>query len=276
MENETLEHYKPAYQRVPEFLAAYPPDRYGCEVESEPFSPVGVELIGQLATTSPDDAKQLLLELAGRPRIKVTVTLRDHAQDGRIVVQRSAVAPIEGYKDYETAETAAFQRVMAALGHDGQSMYEDERRDWNRQGVTVSDAAPAEATPPAKPKARRHRRSPAKAAKGGAPDTPTQASMLGQEETPDPQSKAERGEEKAETPQHEEPRTESAEADSAPKAASQDRTCVALQRQVITLARQCGVEAPDPMPSDQESLRKLTKELLRQKKTGRGGHAHPA
>lgn len=277
MENKVLKGYMKVFERMPAFLQAYPPERYGCDVASEPYSPVSLEVLDRLTSVSPDDATEILLDIAKRPRVKVTITLRDYEQGGRIVDQRSAVCPVETEKDYETAETVALQRVLAARGFDGKSMYEEEQRDFERQQLVPADPAPVASAPTEAPKKRRKRRSRGDANNGESQNIPTQPSMLGQEETPEPEPKAKQAEDDKEvTPNQQEPRTESAESDSTPTAVSRDRTCVALQRQVVTLARQCGVDAPDPIPSDQDSLRQLTKKLLQQKKNGRGAHARPA
>jgi len=63
---------------------------------------------------------------------------------GRVVATASAVKPVVQYKDHEIGETAARQRLVAALGFGGEVLDADEAQDQQDQGLVVR---PSAATP---------------------------------------------------------------------------------------------------------------------------------
>lgn len=64
---------------------------------------------------------------------------------GRVVATASAVKPVMQYKDHEIGETAARQRLVAALGFGGEVLDTDEAQDQKDQGLV---GRPSATTPP--------------------------------------------------------------------------------------------------------------------------------
>lgn len=270
MENtHQLEGYKPLYQRLPEFLAKYPAERYGYEVTHANFWQYDVTLLEQLAGVDATLAREMIADLLRRPKVIVTITMRDHLQKGRIVIQRSAVGPVDGYKDFEAIETAAFQRILAALGFDGQTMRDDERRDWSRQGFEVaSDKGETEVTqePPksaksAAPEAKEQTRTRRRGGKSRA--AAQQTSLL--EQATSTQGEPDKSEPSTLKTSNEEAADSGSDVPSPqpPKKESQDST-VALKRLAETLAQHLGEEVE--IPESQEELKRLVRNLMQRKK----------
>ena len=69
----------------------------------------------------------------------------------------SALKPVREYKEWECAETAARQRLLAALGFGGDVLDADESRDMSEQGLKTSTTGTAPPAPtvttPSKPTA---------------------------------------------------------------------------------------------------------------------------
>jgi len=59
--------------------------------------------------------------------------------EGRMLAAASALRPIQSYKDWEKGETAARQRLLAALGFGGEAFDEDEAGDQEDQGLRHPD-----------------------------------------------------------------------------------------------------------------------------------------
>ena len=71
--------------------------------------------------------------------------LRDETND--LVASASALKKIVEYKDYETGETAALQRLLAKLGFGGEVLDNDESNDFaDQEIVTKQEASPTPAT----------------------------------------------------------------------------------------------------------------------------------
>ncbi len=77
-------------------------------------------------------------------------TLRD--DQGRVVATATAAQPIQVYQDLEVLETAARQRLLAALGFGGEALDADEALDPHDQGLAVPAVAVPAAPEPAAPK----------------------------------------------------------------------------------------------------------------------------
>jgi len=87
-------------------------------------------------------------EEAGLPPLNGTgqtlvgrATLRD--REGRVLATATAAKPIQSYKDLEVLETAARQRLLAALGFGGEVLDTDETRDQTDQGWISRPIVPA-------------------------------------------------------------------------------------------------------------------------------------
>jgi len=105
--------YRPLATRLPEFFTQYPPTEFSMVTgyEACPFS-------------------------NGRPVFVFKASLLD--KEGRLISTAHARREIFEYKDFESGETAARQRLLAALGHGGDVLDEDENNDFRAQNLLRS------------------------------------------------------------------------------------------------------------------------------------------
>ncbi len=138
--------YRPLSARLPAFLAVYGPER-GFSVDTEIVDSLslkpGLLKLYEIVLhggRKPEDAG--LPPLNGTGQILVgRATLRDPA--GRVLATATAAKPIQSYKDLEVLETAARQRLLAALGFGGEVLDTDETRDQTDQGWVSRPIVPA-------------------------------------------------------------------------------------------------------------------------------------
>lgn len=144
--------------RLPAFLTAYnPKDGYRVEISRTDLLSLQTGRLSLLreaiiAGKKPSDV--------GLPGIESDVntlvcTARLLDPQGQIVRSGSAAMQVLAHKDFEKLETAANQRLLAALGLGGEVFNEDEDADFAAQGLTPVDNAPA-MTPTASIEARSH------------------------------------------------------------------------------------------------------------------------
>lgn len=223
--------YLAVADRVPGFLERYPPERYGVIVEAEPFERDIMEIAAKVA---PAFAEELVREFMGFPRYRFTATVVDRETGGE-AAKRSAIWKVTHPKDYETGETVAFQRVVAALGFDSDTMLEEERRDW--VGQDWLQRSPSTHSPQKATASEPHAET--------APDDSKQARAPAQPST------GQRGSSQAR------PRVDRRSA----KAADDQKTVPgAMKQQIRHLATQKGVSI-ETMPTTRAEARKLLKEL---------------
>ena len=223
--------YLPAADRAHTFFEHYPPERYSFLVNAEPFDR---DILQMAAEVAPALGEEVIREFVAYPKYRFTVTMVDRETD-REVVNRSAIRMVLEYKDYEAGETAAFQRVMAALGFDSESVLREERRDWVTQ--TWSRSKPAARSSASKP--------PSEPSAETASDDSKQANPPAQPST------GQRGSSQAR------PRVDRRSA----KAADDQKTVPgAMKQQIRHLATQKGVSI-ETMPTTRAEARKLLKEL---------------
>lgn len=149
--------YRPLSARLPEFLAVYGPER-GFSVDTELQDPLSLkpglsklyEIVLQ-AGRKPEEVGLPPLSAADQTLV-CRATLRDPT--GRVLATATAAKVIESYKDLEVLETAARQRLLAALGFGGEALDTDESQDQTDQGfvprprVPVAPAVQAEVRVP--------------------------------------------------------------------------------------------------------------------------------
>ena len=149
--------YRPLSARLPEFLAVYGPER-GFSVDTEIQDPLRLKPgllklyeIALQAGRKPEEVGLPPLSAAAQTLV-CRATLRDPA--GRVLATATAAKVIESYKDLEVLETAARQRLLAALGFGGEALDADESQDQTDQGfvprprVPVAPAVQAEVRVP--------------------------------------------------------------------------------------------------------------------------------
>lgn len=163
--------YRRLSARLPEFLEAYPP-RDGFRVEVRYLDPVevkpGLKRLYEAALTAGKTPAE-----AGLPALAATtVIFRAELIDaeGRMLAAASALRPIQSYKDWEKGETAARQRLLAALGFGGEVFDEDEAGDQTDQGLLpgqpVARSEPGPSAHPEPPSADHPSRAPAEGIPG--------------------------------------------------------------------------------------------------------------
>jgi len=135
--------------RLPAFLAQYGPAQgYALETEIQDSLSLkpGLLKLYEVALQlgrKPEDLGLPSLAAAGLTQV-CRATLRDAA--GRVVATATAAKLVQAYKDLEVLETAARQRLLAALGFGGEVFDEDEAHDQGDQGLRRAPPRPDPAT----------------------------------------------------------------------------------------------------------------------------------
>ncbi|PJI37527.1 MAG: hypothetical protein CTR54_23005 [Rhizobium sp.] len=138
--------YRPLSARLPTFLAVYGPER-GFSVDTEIVDSLSLKPgllklyeIVLHAGRKPEEAGLPPLNGTGQTLVG-RATLRD--REGRVLATATAAKPIQSYKDLEVLETAARQRLLAALGFGGEVLDTDEILDQTDQGWVSRPIVPA-------------------------------------------------------------------------------------------------------------------------------------
>ncbi|PJI37335.1 MAG: hypothetical protein CTR54_23125 [Rhizobium sp.] len=144
--------YRPLSARLPAFLAVYGPER-GFSVDTEIQDSLSLKpgllklyAVALQAGRKPEEAGLPPLSAAGQTLV-CRATLRDPA--GRVLATATAAKVIQSYKDLEVLETAARQRLLAALGFGGDAFDRDEDQDRADQGWVPRSPVPVQAVVPA-------------------------------------------------------------------------------------------------------------------------------
>lgn len=132
--------YRRYAARLPEFLAKYPP-KEGYRVECEMTDLLSLQQ-GRLALLREAVSAGKKPSDVGLPGLERDVntlvcTARLLNSQGQVVRTASASKAILDFKDYEVLETAANQRLLAALGFGGDVFNEDEDADLRGQGLSL-------------------------------------------------------------------------------------------------------------------------------------------
>lgn len=130
----TTFEYKRVSARIPEFLKEFPPsDGYRIEITCQDYLSARPGLQALYLAALEKGMKPTDL---GLPEIKSHSLLIFEAKlfrNNELICNRHAMRQIVGYKDLEIAETAAFQRLMAAMGFGGELFDDDEDADIQGQ-----------------------------------------------------------------------------------------------------------------------------------------------
>ncbi len=132
--------------RYHEFLTSYPSDQFGIRIRRERLNEW---LLEQLVRADPVAASELIQAEMLEPTFVFTAELIELARDVVIRTASAKAACLE-VKDFESAETAALQRVVAACGFDGGSMEADELRDWAKASRQARESSTSGKTHEAK------------------------------------------------------------------------------------------------------------------------------
>ena len=133
----SVSKYKKLSARLPEFLKRFPPEEgYSVTVESNDALSIKQGLL-QLYKAAIKSGRSF--EEVGLPPYKVenTIIFTARLRDGnnRILSERQAVKVVMDYKDFETGETSAVQRLLASVGFGGEIFDDDENRDFEDQSL---------------------------------------------------------------------------------------------------------------------------------------------
>lgn len=137
--------YRKLSRRLPEFLARYgPAEGYGTVTEIVDWLSLNPGLlrlyeIAIRAGHKPEEVGLPSLSSTSRTRV-CRATLVDGA--GRVLSSATATKVIVEYKDLEVLETAARQRLLAALGFGGEVLDDDEAQDRRDQSLPPITATP--------------------------------------------------------------------------------------------------------------------------------------
>jgi hypothetical protein len=225
--------YRPLSARLPAFLERFGPERdfaVRTEIADTLSLKPGLLRLYEAALQAgrkPEELGLPALALAGQTLV-CRATLENGS--GRVLATATAAKPIQAYKDLEVLETAARQRLLAALGFGGDALDEDESLDQADQGFVAPPPAPA--IPEARP--------------APPPVLPTADAPSERETTPAVPDAASAGF----GPVPEDP--------AAP--ANDDAALALLRRQIDNLARMRGVEPP--VVATREEARAALKRLM--------------
>ncbi|ADC73353.1 hypothetical protein TK90_2869 (plasmid) [Thioalkalivibrio sp. K90mix] len=250
--------YRPVSARLPEFLAAFPPRDYAIRT----------------------DPKR---DFLGEPGYIVFEAKLVHLESGMVVSNAHARASCTAYKDLESLETAAVQRLMARMGYGGDVLDVDESIDMAKQdlrgGPTPRPYRSEERIAPSVP---------APEPGAGFPETPDEPFEHSEEESSestDPETPETRHESVQDSESEGEPEPNpkpekvegstgkpekaSAEESDTPKGGkgrsskgrrvSKAKQLDSLKRQLKNVARMAGVEAPEVSTVEEarEAIRKI-------------------
>lgn len=137
----TASSYKTVSARITGFLAEYGPAK-GYRIHSSSmdylnFTQGRLALSMALANQGSLPAEEAV-NLLKNARVLFTCQLIN--KEGDVMAEASAVKNVIQLKDHETGETAAFQRLMAKLGHGGEIFDHDEFNDMLDQKLHTSEA----------------------------------------------------------------------------------------------------------------------------------------
>ena len=147
-----IKDYKLFSARLPEFLKAYPKtEGYRVRVTtSDTLSskPSMFKLYEAAIAAGKNPTEVGLPALPAGDVVVFTASLLD--KENNVLETASALRVIRQYKDWEKGETAARQRLIAALGFGGDCFDNDEVSDIEDQGMVVTDdgSTPRAATKP--------------------------------------------------------------------------------------------------------------------------------
>lgn len=119
--------YRPLSVRLPDFLKDYPPsDGFGIQVEVMDSLSIRPGLLELYKTCIAEGRNPREVGLPPFPSTDSVFFVAKLVRDGVVLATASTHQVVQYQKDYEIAETRARQRLVAALGHDGGLLDEDE------------------------------------------------------------------------------------------------------------------------------------------------------
>lgn len=131
-ENGEATSYTKVSARIPDFLKQYSPENGYCIV-GEVTDLLGIQH-GKLATL-----ENTANAAESSDDVCLIFTRKLMSKEGVVLATASALKHIREYKDYETGETAALQRLLAILGFGGECFDNDETNDFNDQSLTFTE-----------------------------------------------------------------------------------------------------------------------------------------
>lgn len=142
-------NYEKVSSRVPKFLEKYGPEQgyaiLSSSVDELETTPGKKAILVELAKHGDRVTAELVASALLNQRIVFKCQLVD--KEGRIVAEASASKGTEFQKNYESGETAAFQRLMAKLGYGGELLDEDEEDDMLSQNLNFTTNNPPKVVP---------------------------------------------------------------------------------------------------------------------------------
>jgi hypothetical protein len=150
-EDGTVHEYVPFSERLPDFLEEYPIEQgYRVVIDHDDrlsTMPGLLDLYRDALSNGRQPNEVGLPDLLRFPQVVFTAKL---IHQGQVVRTASAKREIVYYKDWEVGETAAYQRLLAALGFGSSDFDRDEEQDQHDQGLRLqSRSATAPEAPPA-------------------------------------------------------------------------------------------------------------------------------
>lgn len=135
----SIKDYELFSSRLPRFLEEYPKSEGYCVniVTSDPLSQKPAQLRLMEAALS-SGKNPVDLGLPSIPPADVIIFKAQLIKDGVVLEEASSLINIRNYKDWEKGETAARQRLIAALGFGGECFDKDEESDIQDQNLNTS------------------------------------------------------------------------------------------------------------------------------------------
>lgn len=132
--------YKRLSARLPEFRKQYPATEYRVVIEADSVLDHSPALAGLYAKAIEKGLRPLDLGLPPIDGSAIVFTAKLIDQNGDCVETGSARREVTLFKDWEKGETAARQRLIAALGFGGDIIDDDENGDIKDQGLKVGNS----------------------------------------------------------------------------------------------------------------------------------------
>jgi len=128
--------YIPLSERYQEFLNQYgPDDGYRIEIDTSDYlqQNPGLNHLYETAIAAGKNPEDI-----GLPKImEVTIFRARLFKDDQVIQTASSAKPMMSYKDWEIGETAARQRLIAAMGFGSEAFLDDELKDLKDQDIQL-------------------------------------------------------------------------------------------------------------------------------------------
>lgn len=153
-EDGSIAVYAMLSERLPKFLAKFPPSEYGVVRTRTPVLETMPSLMALLTEIVKQGKKpeDFGLPMPTRSITKFIFEAKLIDKEGRVIAVGTACKEILAYKDWEIGETSSLQRLLAAVGFGGDVLDGDERMDMRDQGLHTQEHSEPQSPTTTEPK----------------------------------------------------------------------------------------------------------------------------